>query len=140
MVVLAVILVVVLLLVAGGDEEPEREVPPSPTGVRPTATTASPGRPQEEGPEGDVQITSCAVDSLTNLARAELLITNRSSKPSNYIVQIEFVDASGRRLDEGYAATNNVAPGQQSSVAAQGLTQIDGPITCRIADVTRFAS
>jgi len=133
---LVVVLVIAVMATGGGDDEPDR------TPTSPAATRETPGsqRPQEEGPEGDVKISACAVDSATRWASAELLITNRSSKSSNYIVQVEFVDASGRRLDEATAATNNVAPGQQSKVTAQGLTQITAKITCRITDVTRYAS
>jgi hypothetical protein len=87
-----------------------------------------------------VRITACEVDSTTDSPSTELLITNRSSKASNYIVHVEFVDASGKRLEEATVGTNNVAPGQQSKVRAQGLAQMTAKITCRITDVTRFAS
>lgn len=87
-----------------------------------------------------MRITACEVDPVTKWADAKLLITNRSSKASNYIVQVEFIDASGKRLSEATTATNNVAPGQQSEATAQGLDQITTKVTCRITDVTRFAS
>ncbi|WP_137989178.1 FxLYD domain-containing protein [Streptomyces vilmorinianum] len=129
-----------MLTVGGGDDEPERETPASPS--QPTAReTSAPGLPQEEsGARGDVKITACEVDPVTKWPSAELLITNRSSKASNYIVNVEFVDASNKRLSEAVAASNGVAPGQQSKVTAQGLDQITARITCRITDVTRYAS
>ncbi|MFD3660332.1 FxLYD domain-containing protein [Streptomyces sp. NPDC058659] len=80
------------------------------------------------------------MDSATKWPSAELLVTNRSSRASNYIVQVEFVDASHRRLGEAYATTNGLAPGRQSRLTAQGLDQITAEITCRITDVSRFAS
>ncbi|QGZ51860.1 hypothetical protein GPZ77_28895 [Streptomyces sp. QHH-9511] len=136
-VLLVVALIVAITLVArdgdgGGDGDPERRtpVPRSPS-----------GRPQEEsGARGDAKITTCEVDPVTKWAAAELLVTNRSSKASDYIVHVEFVDASGTRLSETYASTNDVAPGQQSKVTAQGLDQVTAKITCRIKDVTRYAS
>ncbi|MER7516679.1 FxLYD domain-containing protein [Streptomyces sp. NPDC126499] len=133
---LVVVLIIAVVAIGGDDDEPDR-TPTSPAATRETRASE---RPQEEGPEGDVRITACAVDSATKWADAELLITNRSSKTSNYLVQVEFVDASGRRLDEATAATSNLAPGQQSKVTAQGLAQITAKITCRITDVTRYAS
>ncbi|MGW6564806.1 FxLYD domain-containing protein [Streptomyces sp. NPDC054975] len=139
-VLVLIVVVVAALAASGGDDEPDR-TPTSPA-TRPTAgeMTAS-GQPEEgDGPRGDVRIRACEVDPVTKWAGAELLITNRSSKASNYIVQVEFVDASGRRLSEAVAATNNLAPGQQSEVTAQGLDQITTKVTCRITDVTRFAS
>ncbi len=68
------------------------------------------------------------------------MITNRSSKASNYIVEVEFVDASNKRLGEALATSSGLAPKQRSEVTAQGLTQVSTKITCRITDVTRTAS
>ncbi|MEU4728931.1 MULTISPECIES: FxLYD domain-containing protein [unclassified Streptomyces] len=86
-----------------------------------------------------MKITACEVDS-SNWPHANLLITNRSSKASDYWVQVEFVDATGKRLSEAYASTNDLAPGQQSAVTAQSLDQVTVKITCRITDVSRYAS
>jgi hypothetical protein len=62
-------------------------------------------------PEEDVKADLCEVNSSTHWAGAEITVTNHSSKTSNYIVQVEFVDAKGTRLDEGLAATNDLRPG-----------------------------
>ncbi|MFD3740265.1 FxLYD domain-containing protein [Streptomyces sp. NPDC058629] len=53
-----------------------------------------------------------------------------SSKASNYVVQVEFVDASGTRLGEASAAASNVAPEQEVNTKAQGLDQITTKVTC----------
>ncbi|WP_354644336.1 FxLYD domain-containing protein [Kitasatospora camelliae] len=37
-------------------------------------------------------------------------MTNHSGKASNYMVQVEFLEASGTRIGEGIAATNGLAP------------------------------
>ncbi|MFI1360434.1 FxLYD domain-containing protein [Streptomyces sp. NPDC020898] len=80
------------------------------------------------------------MDATTSWPSAELLITNRSSKTSNYIVNVEFVDASGKRLGEAFTATNNLAPRQQAEETAQGLDSINVKIKCRVTEVTRYAS
>ncbi|MFJ3860470.1 FxLYD domain-containing protein [Streptomyces sp. NPDC090085] len=137
-IVMVVVLVIVGLLVGGrGDGRPERR-PPS----VPASQSAVPsGQPREEsGPRGDVKITACEVDSFTKWPHAKLLVTNRSSKASNYTVQVEFVDAGGKRLSEAFAVTNGVAPGQQSAVTAQSLDQVTAKVTCRITEVDRYAS
>ncbi|MFE0642572.1 FxLYD domain-containing protein [Streptomyces sp. NPDC058877] len=136
MIVLVVVLVVALVVASGSsDDEPDR------TPTSPSAQPTNRERPQEEsGATGDVQITACEVDPATKWPSAELLITNRSSKPSNYVVQVEFVDASGKRVEEALASSNSVAPGQRSEVTAQGLKQMTTTIRCRITDVTRYAS
>ncbi|MEV7520055.1 FxLYD domain-containing protein [Streptomyces sp. NPDC091371] len=133
---LGALALVVLLLVAGlliggdGADEPERITPSR------SAREAT----QEAGPEGDVTITGCEVNSVTKWAGAELLIDNRSGKSSDYHVEVEFVNAAGKRLGEAYASTLRLAPGQRAEVTAQGLDQISETITCRIVKVLRFAS
>jgi hypothetical protein len=88
----------------------------------------------------DVKITSCEVDSLTGMAAAKMTITNRSSKTSNYMVQVEFLNGSGTRVDESMAATDNLAAKQETRLAAQGFEQIKGSVKCKITDVTRYAA
>ncbi|WP_326722915.1 FxLYD domain-containing protein [Streptomyces sp. NBC_00243] len=87
-----------------------------------------------------MKITKCEVDSTTSWPAAELLITNRSSKESNYVVSIEFVDSSGKRLGEASAWTSNLAPGQKAEQTAQGLDRITAKIECKVTEVTRWAS
>ncbi|MFY0511821.1 FxLYD domain-containing protein [Streptomyces anulatus] len=107
--------------------------------------TASPSEKAPEakapaGAEGDVKITACEVNGSTGWPKADVLITNRSSKKSNYIVSVEFVDASGKRLGDAMAASNNVAPKQEVEVDAQSLDKVTGRVTCKVTEVTRYAS
>jgi hypothetical protein len=107
----------------------------------PAAEESAAEEPAEEsGAEGDVKITGCAVDSLTTWASAELTITNRTAKKADYIVNVEFVDASGKRLGEALAAVNGLAPGQEANETAQGLDTITGRMSCKVTDVTRYVS
>ncbi|MFI9169044.1 FxLYD domain-containing protein [Streptomyces lincolnensis] len=99
-----------------------------------------PPAPARGGAVGDVKVTKCAVDPVTEWPAAGLLITNRSSKTSDYTVDVEFLDRSGKRLGDGIGATRKLAPGQQADVTAQGLVRITEAITCRVTDVTRYAS
>lgn len=92
------------------------------------------------GAEGDVKITACEVEPSLKWPSAKLTITNRSSKTSNYMVQVEFVDKSGTRIGEGVAATNNLAPDQVAKETAQGTGDASGKITCKVTEVTRYAS
>lgn len=92
------------------------------------------------GPTGDVKLTACEIEAFTTWPSAKLTITNRSSKTSNYMVQVEFVDAKGTRIGEGFAATNNLRPGQIAEEQAQGAAEVTGKVTCRVTEVTRYAS
>ncbi|MFF3639468.1 hypothetical protein [Streptomyces sp. NPDC002250] len=94
----------------------------------------------EHKPEDDVAVKSCAADSVTGFPQADLAVQNHSSKPSNYLVQIEFTDASGVRSSEGTAALNNLAAGQKANEKAVGLTKAPSGLKCRITKVTRYAS
>ncbi len=87
-----------------------------------------------------MKITGCAVDDLTDWPSADVLITNRSSKESNYIVSVEFVDESGKRLGDALAASNNVAAGQKVETTAQSLDKVTVTVECRVTEVTRYAS
>ncbi|MFD0260888.1 FxLYD domain-containing protein [Kitasatospora indigofera] len=88
----------------------------------------------------DVEITGCVVDAVLHWPSAEVKITNHSSKASNYMVQIEFLDATGTRIAEGLAATNGLAPGQASVQKAQGASEAKGKVSCKVIDVTRYAA
>jgi hypothetical protein len=88
----------------------------------------------------DVKIDNCSIDPTTKFPSAKVTITNKSSKTSNYMVQVEFTDSKGTRLDEGMASTNNLAPKQVSKQTAQALTEASGAIKCKVTDVTRYAS
>lgn len=113
----------------------DRNDSPSPTGS-PAA------RPQDAvpGPRDDVEITRCTVNDTTDWAEADLLVTNRSSKNSTYLVQVEFVDSTGTRLGNAITSVPDLAPGQRARTTARGLDPITVKITCRITDVTRYAS
>ncbi|MFD4855097.1 FxLYD domain-containing protein [Streptomyces atratus] len=97
-------------------------------------------KPAEKGPEADVKITGCTVNSLTTWPDADVEIVNHSGEKANYIISVEFVNADGDRLGEGMAATNNLAPGQKSVQKAQGLDKTSGKVKCKVTDVTRYAS
>lgn len=139
---LGIVGLVVIAALAGiaGNSSPKNEAaPPAANGAKPPpAPAAKPAAPS--GAEGDVHIKTCEVDAGMGWAKANLTITNRSPKTSNYMIQVEFVDASGTRLGEAIAATNNLAPGQSAQETAQGLDQIKNKVTCKVTKVTRYAS
>lgn len=95
---------------------------------------------KEKGPEGDVKITGCTVNSMTTWPDADVEIVNHSGEKANYIISVEFVNAEGTRFGEGMAATNNLAPGQKSVQKAQGLEKASGKVTCKVTDVSRYPS
>ncbi|MFE3110652.1 FxLYD domain-containing protein [Kitasatospora indigofera] len=110
---------------------------PAVTGSAPAAAPA----PAGDGDKlKDVEITNCTVDATLHWPSAELKITNHSGKASNYMIQVEFLDQSGMRVAEGLAVTNGLAPGQASIQNAQGTAQAKDKVSCKVVDVTRYAS
>ncbi|MGI5397195.1 hypothetical protein [Streptomyces sp. CA-251251] len=67
-------------------------------------------------------------------------MTNHSSKDSNYVISVEFLDGSGTRKAEGTAALNNFAPDQTAEEKAIGLSKAPDGLKCKITNVERYAS
>ncbi|WP_329547446.1 FxLYD domain-containing protein [Streptomyces sp. NBC_01356] len=137
---LGVLLLFVVLGVIGGLVVGSGDDSSKDSGAVVEESTAKASPKETSGPEGDVKITKCEVDSTTSWPAAELLITNRSSKESTYFINVEFVDNSGKRLGEASAGTSNLAPGQKAEETAQGLNEISVKIECKVTEVTRWAS
>ncbi|CAL9352813.1 FxLYD domain-containing protein [Streptomyces pilosus] len=91
-------------------------------------------------PEDDVELTKCGTDDSGMFPQAELTVTNRSSKTSNYLISVEFTDEAGTRKGEGTAALNNLAPDQRAEEKAVGLSDAPSGLKCKITKVTRYAS
>lgn len=90
----------------------------------------------------DVKITSCAADEL-GFANAKVVVTNHSSKGSNYVITVAFEAQNGTvQVGTGTAVINDLQPGQ-SSVEQDANSLEKAPasgFTCRISDATRYAS
>jgi hypothetical protein len=107
-----------------------------------TACADTNSSPESSAPaKGDIKIVGCFVDNVLNLPSASVLITNHSGKSSNYMVRVEFLDASRTRVAEGIASKNNLDAGKSSvQLAHGGLKTVTEPITCRVFDVTRHVA
>ncbi|MEU5996239.1 FxLYD domain-containing protein [Streptomyces sp. NPDC047197] len=117
-------------LVSGGASNNDPPRSPNQEETSPTVT----------GARADVEITACSVSSETSWPEAALRVTNNSSKTSNYVINVEFVDSNNVRIAEGFTAINNLAAGQVASEKANGFTDTSSSVVCRITDVTRHAS
>jgi len=135
-----VVVIGIIGAVLGGSSSDTSDKPAASSGTKTSSAPQKTSAADEAGPEGDVKITACVVDSALHWPSAKLTITNRSSKASNYMIELEFVDAKGTRISEGIAATNNLAPGQAAKETAQGTADASGKITCKVTKVTRYAS
>jgi hypothetical protein len=98
-----------------------------------SATTAHPAA-------ADIVVTSCALDSTLNLPVAGGKIVNYSSGTSDYILRISFFNSAGTVVAQGTGFEDHVAPRQATAFSVIGNNHASPPLTCKVVDVTRFAS
>lgn len=92
------------------------------------------------GVAADVDISSCQADSMGQL-EAVLTVTNSSSKPSDYFIEVVFESKDGStQLDSTFASVENLAPGQRAETTALSFKDAPADFTCRVIDVNRMAS
>ena len=66
-------------------------------------------------------------------------ITNDSSKQSSYVIDVNFLDASGARVGDEPFFVNYVRPGERTVETAYVFDSAGG-VDCEIAEVQRFES
>lgn len=88
----------------------------------------------------DVTMGECKLDE-AGFMIATLTVTNNSSDPSTYSIEVAFESTDGKvQYDTGSAFVNELNSGQTTTVEANSLAEPPGEFDCRIADVSRFAS
>jgi hypothetical protein len=88
----------------------------------------------------DVSISGCSIGPTFNLPQATGTIVNHSSGTSDYSFTVSFLNQRGEVAAHGSGSKNHVAPQQTAAWTVMGDTPNDGPLTCRLEDVSRFAS
>ena len=148
----AVVIIVIVASIAassGGSKSPSSAANTPPVAVTPAAASTQPSSPSPSASPSilhseDVKITGCANSPDTNDPAATVVVTNHSSKASNYIITISFTTADGKtQLGTGDVAVNNLLPGQSSAPqTADSLASTPGPagFTCQLAQLDRYAS
>jgi hypothetical protein len=91
-------------------------------------------------PQADVTLDKCGAAQYIDYPQATVRITNHSSERSNYMVSVNFLDASGTVIGSGTALASNVEPGQSAVDTAGGIGAHGAPAQCKVVNVDRFAS
>jgi Protein of unknown function (DUF2510) len=156
-IVLAAFVALVALVVVGlalGDKKTTKVTASAPSTVassndssKPVATAADtsaedtiPGVRGEPGEIADVKQNGKCTGSY-GTASMPLLITNSSSKPSDYSVDVSFFDSDGVKIGDGLAYIQNVAPGAKAKDEAGGFIADKSRIaSCKIVSVDRTAA
>jgi hypothetical protein len=101
----------------------------------------SPGTGSKTHPAAaDVSISSCSVGPTLNLPQATGKIVNHSSGTSDYSFTVSFLNKRGEVAAHGSGVKNHVPPQQTAVWTVMGDTPNDGPLTCQLEGVSRFAS
>jgi hypothetical protein len=92
-------------------------------------------------PQADAELTGCAPAQFLNYPQATVKVTNHSTKRSDYMVEVKFIDPSNTVVGTGAAIMSNVDPGQ-SALDTAGAVNVNNAahFTCQISSVERFAS
>lgn len=93
----------------------------------------------------DVKLLSCEITNEGLIGfdvEAKVKITNNGDKRANYLIEGEFIDQNGNKIDQLLATVENLAPGASSTQNFSGLftsEQLEDVSkgTCKILDVTR---
>lgn len=91
-------------------------------------------------PQDDAALDKCGTAEYLDYPQATVRMTNHSTKRSNYMVSVNFLDASGTVVASGTALASNVEPGQSAIDTAGGVSGKGAPAKCVITNVDRFAS
>jgi hypothetical protein len=94
----------------------------------------------DESERADVGDPTCRVDGI-DLLVADVPVTNRSSKRSNYIVSLTFEAPDGSQLATSVALVTALERGQSATATANALRRApaDGRFSCRVIDVERYS-
>jgi hypothetical protein len=104
-----------------------------------TSSTLPGGGTKAHPAAEDVSIKSCLVGPHL-LPQATGTIVNHSSGTSDYSFTVSFLNQRGDVVGKGSGVKNHVPSQQAAAWAVTGEVPNDGPLTCSLDGVTRFAS
>ncbi len=89
----------------------------------------------------DVRLDDCSKDRSLGWSTATLEITNDSSEPSDYSIEVTFESRDGsKNFGTGIAFVTNIAAGQSKTEEVSSLEEATGKFKCKITSVDRTAS
>jgi hypothetical protein len=104
-----------------------------------TSSTTPGGGTKTHPASADVSIKTCSVGPRL-FPQSTGTIVNHSSGTSDYSFTISFLNQRGEVVGQGSGVKNHIASQQAAAWAVTGEVPNDGPLTCTLAGITRFAS
>ncbi len=118
---------------------------PPPAPVAPETTVPSNAGPItnsdniEHPPPDDVQLGECTGNDFGG-PTATGTLTNHTSKQSHYSINVNFTDAAGVIIAQGWAYVSNIPPGASATWEAMSFDMDAVAASCAVAEVERFAA
>ena len=85
----------------------------------------------------DVTVQACNADPGGGRPAASGQVVNNTSKASNYVIRMKFLDAQGNQVSEGVDTVNDVESGATASWTLGGTRDANGPVRCELTGVSR---
>ncbi|HEV7719689.1 MAG TPA: hypothetical protein VGO60_00305 [Iamia sp.] len=141
----ALVLVLALFATVGSSDDSDSGSKGSSGTTGDSETTAAEDAATDAGEADevdDVVVTACAKDDVLPTAKATLEVTNNSSEPSTYFIEIVFESADGStQIGTGNAAISTLAPDQKKVEEVRSLEDPgDQEFTCTVSSVERLAA
>ncbi|MFF7633522.1 FxLYD domain-containing protein [Kitasatospora sp. NPDC008050] len=87
---------------------------------------------------GDITLTGVPKATTGGLNATVVSITNSTSSAANYAVRIDFLDASGTKVDSTVVGVEHLAPGQKAQPVAFSTKDTDVTLTAKVATAERY--
>lgn len=97
----------------------------------------------EPDERNDVEIVRCGLRETNSLPSVDLLITNDSSRTSNYFLIVEITGSGSKDFAVGLSTLGPVEPDESKSFTVNSsttATSADGPFDCAVNSVNRLAA
>jgi len=138
---LALIVVIAVAATSGGGGSDGNDTADKPAEETTDNTTKSVNASGSSDAAKDVEVKTCANVEGVDFGQPVVKVTNNSSKRSNYAVTVT-VEADGGKtqVDTAEGFVNDLEPGQSKDAELFMGKAIPVGSTCRVTEVTRFAS
>lgn len=89
----------------------------------------------------DIESGACTSIADGAMGQLAVVVTNRSSKRSNYTLSVSFFDAAGVKVGDGYGGLQNLEPGAVAKDEITGFLADSSVLSdCKLVEVDRIAS
>lgn len=97
------------------------------------------GGGSSDNPDDDLVVAACNAAQNGGKPKADGTIKNATKKASAYTFRVRFLDPAGNEVSQAATAVGKVESGGTATWHIDGGSSANGPVTCKVANVTRTA-